>query len=75
MNLVQSMTALKKKKLLFFFGDFNAKIGCDNTAYEEVMGRQGLGDMNDNRKRFANLWDMSYLVIGSSIFPHQRIHK
>jgi hypothetical protein len=22
-------------------GDLNAKVGCDNTGFEEVMGRQG----------------------------------
>ncbi|KAK7115707.1 hypothetical protein V1264_001528 [Littorina saxatilis] len=29
-------------------GDLNAKIGSDNRGYEEIMGQQGLGEMNDN---------------------------
>ena len=36
-------------------GDFNAKIGSDNRGYEEFMGRQGLGEMNEDRERFAEL--------------------
>ena len=28
-------------------GDFNAKLGRDNTGYEDIMGKHGLGDMND----------------------------
>ena len=35
-------------------GDFNAKIGSDNTGYDEVMGRQGLGEMNENGNNQLN---------------------
>jgi hypothetical protein len=56
-------------------GDLNAKIGADNTGYESVMGRHGLGRMNENGERFANLCAMNEMVIGGSIFPHKDIHK
>ena len=56
-------------------GYFNAKIGSDNTVYEDTMGTHGLGVMNDNGERFANLCANNQLVIGGSIFPHKRIHK
>ncbi|CAB3986927.1 Hypothetical predicted protein [Paramuricea clavata] len=56
-------------------GHFNAKIGNDNTGWEEVMGCHGLGDINDNGKRFADLCASHNLVIGGSIFPHKRIHQ
>ena len=36
-------------------GDFNAKIGADNTGYEDTMGTQGLGQMNENGERFADM--------------------
>ena len=39
------------------------------------MGKQGLGEMNDNGERFANLYATSNLVIGGSVFHHRRIHK
>ncbi|XP_076439127.1 uncharacterized protein LOC143278001 [Babylonia areolata] len=56
-------------------GDFNAKIGQDNTGCEEVMGRHGLGEMNENGERFADFCAINNLVIGGSIFPHKRVHK
>ena len=56
-------------------GDFNAKIGTDNRDYEEVRGQQGLGEMNDNGERFADLCATSDLVIGWGFFQHRRIHK
>ncbi|VDO87290.1 unnamed protein product [Schistosoma margrebowiei] len=56
-------------------GDFNAKVGTDNTGYEDIMGRQGLGERNENGERFANLCAFNKPVIGGTIFPHKRIHK
>ncbi len=56
-------------------GDFNAKVGPNNTGYEQVMGIHGLGVMNDNGERFAELCAINNLVIGGSVFPHKRIHK
>ncbi|VDO76957.1 unnamed protein product [Schistosoma margrebowiei] len=56
-------------------GDFNAKVGMDNTGYEDIMGRHGLGKRNENGERFANLCASNKLVIGGTIFPHKRIYK
>lgn len=61
--------------MTILMGDFNAKIGSDNTGYEDVMGTHGLGQMNENGERFADLCALNQLVIGGSIFPHKRIHK
>ena len=63
------------KDMTILMGDLNAKIGSDNTGYEATMGTQGLGQMNENGERFADLCAVSQLVIGGSIFPHKRIHK
>ena len=46
----------------------------DNRGYEEIMGKQGLGGMNENGGRFANLCSTSSLVIGGTIFEHRNIH-
>lgn len=66
---------MPERDIIILMADLNAKIGSDNTGYEEVMGQQGLGMMNDNGERFTNLCAASNLVIGGSIFTHQRIHK
>ena len=63
------------KDMTILMGDFNAKIGADNTGYEDTMGTHGLGQMNENGERFADLCAWNQLVIGGSIFPHKRIHK
>ena len=34
--------------------DLNAKIGSDKSVNEEVMGKQGLGKMNENREMLAD---------------------
>ena len=63
------------KDITIVMGDFNAKIGADNIGYEDTMGTQGLGQMNENGERFADMCALDQLVIGGSIFPHKRIHK
>ena len=63
------------KDMTILMGDFNAKIGPDNTGYDNIMGTHGLGQMNENGERFADLCALNQLVIGGSIFPHKRIHK
>ncbi|KAL0188422.1 hypothetical protein M9458_015521, partial [Cirrhinus mrigala] len=60
---------------IVLMGDLNAKIGNDNTGYEDIIGVHRLGQMNENGERFADLCSLNQLVIGGSIFPHKRIHK
>nr|KAG5697993.1 hypothetical protein BaRGS_005811 [Batillaria attramentaria] len=61
--------------MTILMGDFNAKIGSNNTGYEDTMGTHGLGQMNEDGERFADFCALNQLVIGGSIFPHKRIHK
>ena len=51
------------------------QIGMENMSYEDIMGTRGLGQMNENGERFADLCASNQLVIGSSIFPRKRIHR
>ena len=75
-NKLQSiLNKFKEKDITILMGDLNAKIGCDNRGFEEIMGKHAIGEMNDNGERFANLCGLNNLVIGGSIFPHKRIHK
>ena len=56
-------------------GDFNAMIGSNNAGFEEIMGKEGLGEMNENGLIFANFCDTFDMVISGSVFKHKRIHK
>lgn len=38
---------IPKGDIKIYMGDFNAKIGSDNSDYEHVMGRHGLGEMSE----------------------------
>ncbi|VDP03834.1 unnamed protein product [Schistosoma margrebowiei] len=75
-NRLQSIVEkCQTKDLTILMGDFNAKVGTDNTGYEDIMGRRGLGERNENSERFANLCAFNEQVIGGTMFPHKRIHK
>lgn len=53
--------------MTILMGDFNTKIGANNTGYEEVIGTHGLRQMNENGERFADLYSLNQLVIRGSI--------
>ncbi|VDP53423.1 unnamed protein product [Schistosoma curassoni] len=73
---LQSITEkCPRKNLTILMGDLNAKVGIDNTGYEDIMRRHGLGQRNENGERFANLCAFNKSVIEGTIFPHKRIHK
>lgn len=63
------------RNIIITMGDFNSKIGSNNQSYEEIMGQQVLGEMNDNGERFVNMCATSNVVTGGSFFHHKRIHK
>ena len=56
-------------------GDFNAKIGQDNTGKEQIMGEHGLGEMNNNGEQLADFCVENNLLIGGTLFEHKNIHK
>ena len=43
----------KPKDIMILTGDFNAKIGANNTGYDEIKGKQGLGQINENGELFV----------------------
>ena len=58
--------------MIVVMGDFNAKVGSNNTNREEVMGKHGVGDMNDNGERLCNFCSMNGLVISGTLFLIKR---
>ncbi|GFR97755.1 craniofacial development protein 2 [Elysia marginata] len=63
------------KDITIVMGDLNAKVGSDNTGFEEYMGKQGVGARNQNGERFLEFCIGNNLVIGGTIFKHKDIHK
>ena len=54
--------------------DFNAKVGNDNTGYREMMGRHGVGDMNENGQHLADFCASIRLVIGGKRSTKQHVN-
>ena len=59
--------------VLLMLGDINAKVECNNNDRENVMGKQGVGDLTNNGERFINLWEENNLIIDSTLFTHGNI--
>ena len=56
-------------------GDFNAKVGREN-IFKLTIGNESLHlDSNDNDVRIVNFATSKNLVVKSTMFPHQNIHK
>ncbi|XP_065170250.1 craniofacial development protein 2-like [Atheta coriaria] len=56
-------------------GDLNAKVGAQNENLEEIMGKNGVGQINENGTYFTQFCSNANLVIGGTLFPHKQIHK
>ncbi|KAL1379832.1 hypothetical protein pipiens_003712 [Culex pipiens pipiens] len=66
---------IPKGDIRIYAGDFNAKIGSDNTDLERIMGPHGLGEMSENGELFTEFCGNQDMVIGGSLFPHRSVHK
>ena len=49
--------------MIVVMGDLNTKVGNNNTNREEVMGRIGVGIMNDNGERLCDFCSGNGLVV------------
>ncbi|KAK2709716.1 hypothetical protein QYM36_013403 [Artemia franciscana] len=52
--------------LVCFVGDFNAKVGSDKSYCPEVLGSQGLGEINENRILLVDFALTNDLIIGGT---------
>lgn len=71
-------TLLKSHKndIKIILGDFNAKVGNNNSNNTQVMGKEGLrSTCNNNGSRLIDFCATNQLFIGGTKFPHKDIHK
>ena len=61
------------RDILITMGDFNAKVGRNNASIERIMGKEGLGDVNENGKELVDMCALNGLSIGGTLFPHKRV--
>ena len=61
--------------VLLIMGDLNVKVETDNQGKASTMGRQGIGDANNNGDSLTTFCQENRLVIGGTILKHKNIHK
>ena len=59
-----------KKDVLFIIGDWNAKVGCQETP--GVTGKFGLGMQNEAGQRLIEFYQENALVITNTLFQQQK---
>ena len=59
-----------KKDVLFIIGDWNAKVGSQETS--EITGKFGLGIWNEARQRLKEFCQENALVIANTLFQQHK---
>ena len=59
-----------KKDVLFIIGDWNAKVGSQDTP--EVTGKFGLGVQNEAGQRLVEFYQENALVIANTLFQQHK---
>jgi hypothetical protein len=74
-ELEQVFDHFSKYHMKILLGDFNAKLGRDDT-FKPTIGNESLReDSNDNGVRVVNFATSKDLVVNSTTFRHRNIHK
>jgi exonuclease III len=66
-----TLNQIRQSDITIMMADFNVKIGDDNQGVKHVMGRNGLGNRNENGEIFIDLCANYEMRIGGSLFPHK----
>lgn len=64
-----------KSDIQLVMGDFNAKVGKENEGIENVMGKFGTGERNNNGDMLVEFCGCFDLMIGGTMFQHKKCHK
>ena len=63
-QLQDSTSSCSRHDMIIVMGDLNAKVGSSNAHREEVIGKFGVGIMNDNGERLCDFCSVNGLVPG-----------
>jgi hypothetical protein len=69
MNINQRKITWEITYLEFF------KLSIKFINFEHIMGKHGVGTMNENGNLFVELCGNHSLKIGGTLFPHKKCHK
>ncbi|CAM4977717.1 unnamed protein product [Rotaria socialis] len=71
----ETITKTPKKDVIIITGDWNAKVGTDNTGWESVMGRYGYGSRNERGERLLEFAAEHNLFICNTRFQQKLNRK
>ena len=71
----ETIAKADKKDIIIITGDWNAKIGSDNTDWKYVMGRYGYGDRNERGERLLEFATVQNLYICNTRFQQKPNRK
>ena len=74
-QLSSAITAVPHKHKLFVLGDFNARVGRDQSLWPKVIGRHGVGKENANGSSLLQLCSMQKLTILNTVFQQASKYK
>uniref|UniRef100_A0A0L8G2B7 Endonuclease/exonuclease/phosphatase domain-containing protein n=1 Tax=Octopus bimaculoides TaxID=37653 RepID=A0A0L8G2B7_OCTBM len=73
-ELRSSIISVPLNEKLVVLGDFNARVGRDNSAWN-VLGRYGIGKVNKNGLHLLQMCSELGLAVGNTFFHHKLKHK
>jgi hypothetical protein len=73
--LEDTLDKIHKKDVLIITGDWNAKVGSENTDWKRVMGRYGYGDRNERGERLLEFATTHSLYICNTKFEQKPQRK
>ena len=74
-KLSATIESISKGERIFLLGDFNARVGDDNTSWPAIIGSFGVGKMNENGQRLLEFCSYYDLVVTNSYFKTKPQHK
>ncbi|CAF1081345.1 unnamed protein product [Adineta ricciae] len=74
-DIDEVLSKTDKKDVIILTGDWNAKIGSDNSDWKPVMGRYGYGDRNERGERLLEFATAHNLYVCNSRFQHKSDRK
>ena len=83
MSLQSILEDIPKHDVLVVLGDFNARVGSDNTNRERIMGKHGTGTMTDNSfgilqeetEMTIHSFNMAMELAGKAVLGYRRAKK
>lgn len=74
-NLRQTLQSVPVDDKLFILGDFNARVGKNHQLWKDVIGKEGVGNVNSNGYLLLGLCTEMGLLITNTIFRLKNKHK